>query len=150
MRGLFQCSAGWALRTVLPFEAVQVRIQMCPERSWKILLASAPENFILYISFINLRDGREGSMCLNLAYRGDPTQSRLHLSFRTVLSACSESSDADLLRLSCFLRILGKLVGFDDAPSAAFLAPSSASSLPGMPECPGVHHRINYILQCAS
>jgi hypothetical protein len=85
---------------------------------------------------MNLWEGREGSMFLNLAYLGDPNQSCLHLAFRAVFSACI---DADLLRLSCFLSVLGRFAVSDVAPSAAFLALTSASSLPGMPVCPAVH-----------
>ena len=48
---------------------------MCPERSWKNLLASDLEIFVLLISFMNLRDGRDASMCLNLAYRGEAIHS---------------------------------------------------------------------------
>jgi hypothetical protein len=78
---------------------------MCPDRSWKILLASALEILGLLISLMNLWEGREGSMFLNLAYLGDPNQSCLHLAFCAVFSACI---DADLLRLSCFLSVLGR------------------------------------------
>jgi hypothetical protein len=42
----------------------------CPELSWKILLASALLIFVLLISLMNLRDGRVGLKCLNLAYWG--------------------------------------------------------------------------------
>ena len=76
----------------------------CPARSWNILLASVLDILGLLISFMKRREGIEESILWNLAYRGDATQSCLHLIFLAVLSSWIA---AVLLRLSGFLSILG-------------------------------------------
>ena len=81
----------------------------CPIQSWKILLSSALDSFELLISLINLREGSEGSMCLNLAYLGELAHSPLHFAFHTALSTCNA---ADLLHSSVIG--LWSLLGFYD------------------------------------
>ena len=73
-------------------------------RSWNILLASALEIFGLLISFMNRREGSDGSIVKNLVCRGDAIHSFLYLIFLANPSSCVA---ADLLRLSGFRSSLG-------------------------------------------
>ena len=87
---------------------------MCPERSWNSQLAPFLEISNSLISFRNLSDGSDESICLNLCTRGEFCHSLVHAFVIFFLWSCFA---ADLLCFSGFLSSLGSAFASDVVPS---------------------------------